>query len=177
MMEWSKSRKQPSNNCNNELVSFSRKRFSSLNCFRKYLLPLYPSVNVVLPAALNPTLFLLLIFLQVSYAVYEPENGHCNEIGLSTTYNAGVPGEGSGMKRIQIQPPTPLATVVLVDAQKSYRIIKADASDAVKILVPQGSIYPHTKFYVPVTVGKHDHQSIVAFIMRYVRNVISCLLI
>lgn len=106
------------------------------------------------------------VFAQVSYAVYEPENGHCNEIGLSTTYGAGVPGEGSGTRRIQIQPPTQLATVVLVDAQKSYRVIKADASDAVKILVPQGSIYPHTKFYMPVMVGKHDHQSIVAFIMR-----------
>lgn len=110
--------------------------------------------------------------LQVSYAVYEPENGHCNEIGLSTTYGAGVPGEGSSTKRIQIQPPTPLATVHLLAAQRSYRVIKADASDAVKILVPQGSIYPHTKFYMPVMVGKHDHQSIVAFIMRYVSNLI-----
>jgi len=114
-------------------------------------------------------------FVQVSYAVYEPENGHCNEIGLSTTYGAGVVGEGTGTKRIQIQPPTPLATVVLVDAQKSYRVIKADASDAVKILVPQGSIYPHTKFYVPVMVGKHDHQSIVAFIMRYVYDHVNIL--
>jgi hypothetical protein len=104
--------------------------------------------------------------LKVSYAVYEPENGHCNEIGLSTMYGSGIVGEGSGTKRIQIQPPTPLSTILLVDAQKSYRVIKSDASDAVKLLVPQGSLYPHAKFYVPVIVGKHDHQSIVAFIMR-----------
>jgi hypothetical protein len=102
----------------------------------------------------------------VSYAVYEPENGHCNEVGMSTTYGVGIPGEGSGTKRIQIQPPTPLATVMLVDAQKSYRVVKADASNAVKLLVPQGSLYPHAKFYVPVIVGKHEQQNIIAFIMR-----------
>ncbi|OXA52948.1 hypothetical protein Fcan01_12010 [Folsomia candida] len=106
------------------------------------------------------------IHVQVSYAVYEPENGHCNEVGMSTTHSSGIPGEGGGTKRIQIQPPTPLATVMLVDAQKSYRVVKAEASDAVKLLVPQGSLYPHAKFYVPVIVGKHEHQSIVAFIMR-----------
>jgi len=98
--------------------------------------------------------------------VYEPENGHCNEIGLSTTYGAGIIGEGSGSRRIQIQSPTPLGTVILVNAQKSYRVIKADASDVVKLLIPQRALYPHGKFYVPVTVGKHDHHSIVAFIMR-----------
>ena len=79
-------------------------------------------------------------------------------------------GEGSGTRRIQIQPPTPLATAILVNAQKSYRVVKADASDAVKLLVPQGALYPHAKFYIPVTVGKHDHHSIVAFIMRSVSN-------
>ncbi|CAG7829002.1 unnamed protein product [Allacma fusca] len=105
--------------------------------------------------------------IQVSYAVYEPENGHCNEIGMSTTYSYGIPGEGSGTKRIQIQPPTQLATVVLTNAQKSYRVVKADASEAVKLLVPQGSLYPHAKFYIPVIVGKHDHQCIVAFIMSF----------
>ena len=98
--------------------------------------------------------------------MYEPENGHCNEIGMSTSYGYGIPGEGAGTKRIQIQPPTPLATVLLTDAQKSYRVVKADASEAVKLLVPQGSLYPHAKFYIPVIVGKHEHQSIVAFIMR-----------
>jgi len=86
---------------------------------------------------------------------------------MSTIYGFGIPGEGSGTKRIQIQPPTPIGTAVLSNAQKSYRIVKADASDAVKLLVPQGPLYPHAKFYVPVTVGKHEHHhSIVAFIMR-----------
>lgn len=85
---------------------------------------------------------------------------------MSTRYDFGIVGEGSGTKRIQIQPPTPLATALLIDAQKSYRIVKADQSDSVKLLVPQGPLYPHAKFYVPVIVGKHDHQSIVAFIMR-----------
>jgi len=87
---------------------------------------------------------------------------------MSVRYGYGIPGEGEGRKRIQIQPLTSLATALLVDAAKSYRVVKADGSDAVRLLVPEGSLYPHEKFYVPVIVGPHEHQSIVAFIMRYV---------
>lgn len=50
---------------------------------------------------------------------------------MSTTHSSGIPGEGGGTKRIQIQPPTPLATVMLVDAQKSYRVVKVHWNDEI----------------------------------------------
>lgn len=86
--------------------------------------------------------------VQVSYSVYEPPSRNpelCEP-------------------KVQIQPLTQMTDVPLAQALSSYMELRAD--DQLTVLLPNQTLYPRSRFHVPVYLQPQPGNNIAVFIVR-----------
>lgn len=90
-------------------------------------------------------------WVRVEYAVLQSISIECSDSALPVTVPPGLPSIF-------------LAEVPLSGAHGSYEEVKSD--DAVRILVPQGPVYPRSKVYVPVYLQPNPVYPPYVFVIR-----------